>query len=157
MTKYILMSHLSRLTTKEYLSLMKKTISKKKPVPKKIAKEKLRVADDSKNYSFFEDVWSVVRQIPKGRVTSYGAIANYLGTKLSARMVGWAMNAAHEATPGIPAQRVVNRIGMLSGKMHFETPTKMEELLKKDGVKVEKDKVIDFEKRFWDPVKELGF
>ncbi|MEP6846641.1 MAG: MGMT family protein, partial [Panacibacter sp.] len=98
----------------------------------------------------------VARQSPKGRVTSYGAIANYLGAKLSARMVGWAMNGANNAKPKIPAQRVVNRNGMLSGKMHFETPNRMQELLEKEGVRVEKDKVVDFEKRFWDPLKELG-
>src|SRR3954469_8095994 len=136
---------------------MKKTISKKKTTAKKIVKEKLPVKDDSRNYSFFEDVWSVVRQIPKGRVTSYGAIANYLGTKLSARMVGWAMMAAHDLHPPVPAQRVVNRNGMLTGRMHYETPTRMQELLEKDGVKIEKDTVVDFEKRFWDPAKELGF
>lgn len=106
-------------------------------------------------YSFFADVYDVVRQIPKGRVTSYGAIAAYLGTKLSARMVGWAMNAAGTATPKVPAQRVVNRNGLLTGKHHFATPTLMEELLKKDGVKVENDAVVDFKQRFWDPVKEL--
>ena len=100
-------------------------------------------------------MYDVVRQIPKGRVTSYGAIANYLGTKLSARMVGWAMNAATAAKPKVPAQRVVNRNGMLSGKAHFGTPTRMEELLKKDGIKVEKDTVVDFEKKFWNPATEL--
>src|SRR4051794_19853130 len=136
---------------------MKKSVSKKKTVSKKIIKEKLPIKDDSKNFSFYEDVWSVVRQIPKGRVTSYGAIANYLGTKLSARMVGWAMKAAHDLHPPVPAQRVVNRNGMLTGKMHYGTPTRMQELLEKDGVKIEKDMVVDFEKRFWDPVKELGF
>jgi methylated-DNA-protein-cysteine methyltransferase related protein len=109
-----------------------------------------------KEYSFFEDVYDVVRQIPKGRVTSYGAIAAYLGTKLSARMVGWAMNAAHVAKPKVPAQRVVNRNGMLSGKFHFGSPTAMEELLKKDKVLVKSDKVVDFEKIFWDPMKELS-
>ena len=110
----------------------------------------------AKEYSFFQDVYDVVRQIPKGRVTSYGAIAAYLGTKLSARMVGWAMNGAHNVKPKVPAQRVVNRNGMLSGKAHFETPTKMEELLQKDGVAVKNDTVVDFEKRFWDPAVELG-
>lgn len=111
----------------------------------------------AKEYSFFQDVYDVVRQIPKGRVTSYGAIAAYLGTKLSARMVGWAMNGgAHKVKPKVPAQRVVNRNGMLSGKAHFETPTQMEELLKKDGVFVKNDTVVDFEKRFWDPAVELG-
>jgi methylated-DNA-protein-cysteine methyltransferase related protein len=109
-----------------------------------------------KEYSFFSDVFDVVRQIPKGRVTSYGAIAAYLGTKLSARMVGWAMNAAHTAKPKVPAQRVVNRNGMLTGKYHFGTPTLMEELLKKDGVTVKKDTVVDFKKKFWDPITELS-
>lgn len=128
----------------------------KKSAKSKKLNEELRVKDTSKGYTFFEDVWGVARQIPKGRVTSYGAIANYLGTKLSARMVGWAMNAASKAKPKVPAQRVINRNGMLSAKMHFETPTRMQELLEKEGVRVENDKVIDFEKRFWDPLKELG-
>ncbi len=136
---------------------MKKTVSKKRTASKKITREKLPIKDSSKNYSFFEDVWSVVRQVPKGRVTTYGAIGNYLGTKLSARMVGWAMKAAHDLHPPVPAQRVVNRNGMLTGRMHYETPTRMQELLEKDGIKVEKDTVVDFEKRFWDPVKEFGF
>ena len=105
----------------------------------------------AKEYSFFEDVYDVVRQIPKGRVTSYGAIANYLGTKLSARMVGWAMNAATNAKPKVPAQRVVNRNGMLSGKHHFATATLMEELLKKDGITVKDETVVDFKEKFWDP------
>jgi methylated-DNA-protein-cysteine methyltransferase-like protein len=107
-------------------------------------------------YSFFQDVYEVVRQIPKGRVTSYGAIANYLGTKLSARMVGWAMNAAGSAKPKVPAQRVVNRLGILSGKHHFKTPSYMEEMLKKDGVAVKNDTVVDFKKIFWDPATELS-
>ena len=109
-----------------------------------------------KEYSFFEDVYAVVRKIPKGRVTSYGAIANYLGTKMSARMVGWAMNAAHNIKPKVPAHRVVNRNGMLSGKAHFETPTKMQELLEKEGIKIEKETIINFEKHKWDPTKELS-
>ncbi|MBA4197937.1 MAG: cysteine methyltransferase [Chitinophaga sp.] len=111
---------------------------------------------EPKKFSFFDDVYDVVRQIPKGRVTSYGAIANYLGTKLSARMVGWAMNAAGTVKPKVPAQRVVNRNGMLSGKAHFSTPTKMEELLKKDGVNVEKDTVVNFKEIYWDPAIELN-
>ena len=121
---------------------------------KKAAEEKPE--GNPKEYTFFNDVFDVVRQIPKGRVTSYGAIAGYLGTKLSARMVGWAMNAAHSAKPKIPAQRVVNRNGMLTGKYHFKTFTEMEELLKKDGVEVKNDTVVDFKTRFWDPVTELG-
>lgn len=128
----------------------------KKQVKPKNLKKKISPKGESKSYTFFEDVWSVARQIPKGRVTSYGAIANYLGTKLSARMVGWAMNGASKAKPKVPAQRVVNRNGMLSGRMHFETPTRMQELLEKEGIRVEKDKVVDFEKLFWDPLKELG-
>ena len=127
---------------------MKKTIKKSpvKETPKSTVKE----------YTFFADVYDVVRHVPKGKVTSYGAIAAYLGTKLSARMVGWAMNAAHTAKPKVPAQRVVNRNGMLSGKHHFATPNAMEELLKKDGVEVKKDTVVDFKKRFWDPAEELA-
>ncbi|HRI20573.1 MAG TPA: MGMT family protein [Panacibacter sp.] len=119
-------------------------------------KESIPVKDVSKKFTFFEDVWAVARQIPKGRVTSYGAIANYLGAKMSARMVGWAMNAVNNVKPKIPAQRVVNRNGMLSGKMHFATPALMQELLEKEGLKIENDKIVDFEKHFWDPLTELG-
>ena len=105
----------------------------KKKAAKKATKETPK--STTKEYSFFADVYDVVRQVPKGRVTSYGAVAAYLGTKLSARMVGWAMNGAGNAKPKVPAQRVVNRNGMLSGKHHFETSTKMEELLKKMALK----------------------
>ena len=104
--------------------------------------------------TFFNDVYEVVKLIPKGRVTSYGAIAKYLGSAKSSRVVGYAMNAAH-SLPDIPAQRVVNRNGLLTGKHHFATETRMEELLKKDGVKVKDDKVVDFNKVFWDPLVEL--
>lgn len=131
----------------------------KKSKPQKTIKEKLpsaKTASAPKEYSFFQDVYDVVRQVPKGRVTSYGAIAVYLGTKLSARMVGWAMNGAHQVTPKVPAHRVVNRNGILSGKNHFGSPTKMEELLKKEKVDVVDDTVVDFEKKFWDPSLELG-
>ena len=110
-----------------------------------------------KDESFFELVFEVARQIPRGRVTSYGAIANALGTKSSARMVGWAMNGAGRVKPKVPAHRVVNRNGMLSGKHHFGSPTAMENLLKKEKIKVKDDKVVDFEKLFWDPAEELGF
>jgi methylated-DNA-protein-cysteine methyltransferase-like protein len=110
-----------------------------------------------KEESFFELVYEVARQIPKGRVTSYGAIAACLGTKLSARMVGWAMNGAGRIKPKVPAHRVVNRNGMLSGKHHFSPPGSMEKRLKKEGIKVKNDKIVDFEKLFWDPVKEVGF
>ncbi len=125
-------------------------------MPSKKQATKLPKTGKAKEYSFFDDVYDVVRQIPKGRVTSYGAIASYLGTKLSARMVGWAMNGAHNVKPKVPAQRVVNRNGMLTGKAHFATPTQMEELLKKDGVAVKNDTVVDFVKRFWDPAVELA-
>ena len=108
-----------------------------------------------KEESFFEQVFDVVRQIPTGRVTSYGAIAAALGTKLSARMVGWAMNASH-VVKRVPAHRVVNRKGMLSGKMHFAYPEQMQELLEKEGVMVVDDEVQDFEKLFWDPLKEAA-
>jgi methylated-DNA-protein-cysteine methyltransferase-like protein len=109
----------------------------------------------SSQRNFFEDVFDVVRQIPKGRVTNYGAIAKYLGSGLSSRMVGWAMNASHGLHPPIPAQRVVNRNGMLTGKHHFQTPTLMQELLEEDGVAVLNDKVVEFTQRYWDPEKEL--
>lgn len=99
---------------------------------------------------FFHQVYEIVRLIPTGRVTSYGAIAKVLGTPKSSRMVGWAMNASHQ-DPTIPAHRVVNRKGLLTGKMHFKTPTKMEELLRKEGVIVKDDCVQDFNKVFWDP------
>ena len=120
--------------------------------------EKLKAVLPSgkKDSSFFEQVHDVARQIPLGRVTSYGSIAAYLGSKMSARMVGWAMNASFHAHPSVPAHRVVNRNGMLSGKNHFATPTLMEELLKKEKIKVKDDKVVDFEKKFWDPSKELS-
>ena len=116
----------------------------------------LPVKTSTKEYSFFEDVFDVVMQIPKGRVTSYGAIAQYLGTKMSARMVGWAMNASHQSSKNIPAHRVVNRNGMLTGKNHFATPTLMEELLKKEGTIVKSETVVDFKNKFWDPLIELG-
>ena len=110
----------------------------------------------AKTNDFFQNVLDVVRLIPKGRVTSYGAIAKYLGTGGSSRMVGWAMNASHHVKPKVPAHRVVNRNGMLTGKAHFETPTKMQELLAKEKIKVKNETVLDFEKLFWDPVIELG-
>lgn len=105
--------------------------------------------------TFFNDVFEVVKLIPKGRVTSYGAIARYLGAARSSRTVGYAMNAAH-ALPDIPAQRVVNRNGLLTGKHHFSTPTQMQELLEAEGVKVKDDCVVNFNQLFWDPMIELS-
>jgi len=121
---------------------------------KSSAKLKSVLPSGKADSSFFEQVYAVARQIPRGRVTSYGAIAAYLGTKMSARMVGWAMNGAFSQS-GVPAHRVVNRNGMLSGKMHFATPTQMEELLQKEKIKVVDDVIVDFEKKFWDPAVEL--
>ena len=115
---------------------------------------KKRSSEEKPEPNFFQDVYDVVKLIPKGRVTSYGAIARYLGTGMSARMVGWAMNAAH-GEKGVPAHRVVNSQGLLTGKHHFGSATTMQDRLAKDGVKVVKDKVVDFEKRLWDPSKEL--
>jgi methylated-DNA-protein-cysteine methyltransferase-like protein len=120
---------------------------KKRPIAKAKAKKK--------SNNFFGDVYEVVKLIPRGRVTSYGAIGRYLGMKMSARMVGWAMNAAHGVHP-IPAHRVVNSQGLLSGKSHFETPSTMQKRLEKEGIKVANDKILDFEERFWDPSKELA-
>lgn len=100
--------------------------------------------------TFFNSVYQIVKQIPEGRVCTYGIIAELLGTKQSARMVGWAMNAAH-SLPDIPAHRVVNRKGLLTGKHHFGTPTQMQELLEKEGIKVENNQIIDFEKHLWNP------
>ena len=107
------------------------------------------------NKDFFELVYQVVKLIPKGRVTSYGAIGNYLGARKSARMVGWAMNASH-AHLDIPAHRVVNRIGLLTGKFHFENEFTMQEKLESEGITVEKDQIQNFKIIFWDPSKELA-
>lgn len=107
------------------------------------------------NSDFFDQVYQVVRLVPKGRVTTYGAIAAYLGAKMSARIVGYAMNAAGTQKPKVPAHRVVNRNGQLSGKHHFATPFLMQELLEKEKVKVKDDTVQDFKKLFWDPYEEL--
>lgn len=105
--------------------------------------------------NFFEDVYAVVRLVPKGRVTTYGAIAKFLGTGMSARMVGWAMNAAFHQDPPVPAHRVVNRQGMLTGKIHFSPPEKMQKLLEKEGILVINDTILHFEKHFWDPEEHL--
>lgn len=106
------------------------------------------------NKDFFQRVYEVVRLIPSGRVTNYGAIAKYLGAGRSSRMVGWAMNAAH-GLKDVPAHRVVNRIGLLSGAAHFSTPTAMQELLEKEGIQVIENQIVDFKTHFWDPQTEL--
>jgi methylated-DNA-protein-cysteine methyltransferase-like protein len=105
--------------------------------------------------SFYDKVYEVVRLIPPGRVTSYGAIASYLGTAQSSRMVGWAMNNAGLQFPYVPAHRVVNRNGLLTGKRYFGTSTAMQELLEAEGIQVVDDQIIDFEKHFWNPITEL--
>ncbi len=104
---------------------------------------------------FFNQVFEVVKQIPPGKVTSYGAIARYLGTGGSARMVGWAMNASHSHSEFVPAHRVVNRNGLLTGKHHFDNPNAMQELLEAEGFKIEDDQILNFKENFWDPAKEL--
>ena len=109
-----------------------------------------------KDLNFFDKVYEVVRLIPYGRVCSYGIIAEYLGTKGSSRMVGWAMNAAHVQFPPVPAHRVVNRNGLLTGKHHFASPNLMQEMLESEGILVSDDKIIEFKKRLWIPANELS-
>jgi methylated-DNA-protein-cysteine methyltransferase related protein len=104
---------------------------------------------------FFADVMDVVRSIPEGRVTSYGAIARYLGATRSSRLVGYCMNRSHALSPPVPAHRVLNRNGLLTGKHHFATPHRMQELLEAEGVRVVDDRVLDHERLFWDPAVEL--
>ena len=104
----------------------------------------------SNNDNFFERVYEIVRQIPEGKVTSYGAIAKAIGAARSARMVGWAMNASHNLED-VPAHRVVNRIGILSGKHHFEGTNLMQQFLENEGIQVVDNQIIDFEKHFWEP------
>jgi methylated-DNA-protein-cysteine methyltransferase related protein len=105
---------------------------------------------------FFSNVYEVTKLIPFGRVTSYGAIARYLGSGRSARMVGWALNVSHSDKDFIPAHRVVNRNGLLTGKHHFGTSSLMGQLLENEGLIIEDDKIINFKEKFWDPTTELG-
>jgi methylated-DNA-protein-cysteine methyltransferase-like protein len=128
---------------------MKTSRSKKEPPSLPAAGRKKK--DPTDTFSFFERVYEIVRLVPKGRVTTYGTIAEASGLKLTARMVGWAMYAADRANPPIPAHRVVNSSGMLSGKDHFSTPTLMQELLEQEGIIVKKNKIQDFKTVFWDP------
>lgn len=107
------------------------------------------------NFSFADNVYAVVKLIPYGRVTTYGAIAKYLGAPRSSRMVGWALNNCHHISPPLPAHRVVNRNGLLTGKAHFETYNTMCERLISEGIRIENDAVIDMPKLLWDPAKEL--
>lgn len=109
-----------------------------------------------KTLDFFQQVFEVVKLIPEGRVTSYGAVARYLGAARSSRMVGYAMNASHSHKDYVPAHRVVNRLGLLTGKHHFPTPFDMQERLEQEGVSIKNDEIINFEKHFWDPNIELA-
>lgn len=113
------------------------------------------MTSNPKNNNFFDKVYEVARQIPFGKVTSYGAIAEYLGAKRSARMVGWAMNNSHYQEEEIPAHRVVNRKGILTGKHHFEGTNLMQQLLENEGIIVIENQIQNFDKVFWNPSKEL--
>ena len=108
------------------------------------------------NEGFFEKVYAITRLIPYGRVTSYGAIARYIGSGRSARMVGWALNSSHTRPDFIPAHRVVNRNGLLTGKHHFGNSSTMRQLLENEGFIIEDDQIVNFGERFWDPRRELG-
>lgn len=108
-----------------------------------------------KQRNFFQEVHEVVRLVPTGRVTTYGAIAHYLGARHGARMVGWAMMAAHTADAYVPAHRVVNRNGLLTGRQHYASPTAMQEALEAEGIQVQEDQVVEFKRLFWDPATEL--
>ncbi|MBW7869230.1 MAG: MGMT family protein [Brumimicrobium sp.] len=112
---------------------------------------------NSQTEDFFQRVFEIARLIPKGRVTSYGSIAKVLGTPKSSRMVGWAMNSAHSQKKPVPAHRVVNRNGLLTGKHHFNPPESMQKLLEAEGIRVENDKIVDFKKYFWDPIELIDF
>lgn len=107
------------------------------------------------NEDFFARVYDVVRLIPPGRVTTYGAIARFIGSPQSSRLVGWAMNSSHDNPQNVPAHRVVNRNGMLTGKHHFGQPDIMQRLLEREGISVENDRILEFDRLFWDPYKEL--
>ena len=128
----------------------------KKPPVKRVEAKLPEVKKNDTEYSFFENVYEVARLVPRGRVTTYGAIARYLGTAKSARLVGYAMNGAHGQKPPVPAHRVINRDGLLTGRHHFNPPKAMQENLEKEGIKVKNHQVVDFEKLFWDPAKYLN-
>jgi len=110
---------------------------------------------NSLNEGFFNAVYEVTKKVPYGRITSYGAIARYLGTAGSARMVGWALNSCHSQPDFIPAHRVVNRNGLLTGKRHFGNSTTMQQLLENEGFVIKDDQITNFKEKFWDPTLEL--
>jgi len=107
--------------------------------------------------NIYDAIYDIVRCVPRGRITTYGAVAAAVGLKSGARLVGYAMNNCSNIKPKVPAHRVLNRTGLLTGKHHFDPPGKMQQLLEKEGVKVKDDKVLDFEKVFWDPLQEINF
>lgn len=136
-----------------------KTVKTGKSAASAAGKAKPRVAAEKqkpKAPNFLDTVYQIVRRIPRGRATSYGAIAESAGIRLSARMVGWAMNAAGRANPPVPAHRVVNSKGLLTGKHHFATPTLMQELLENEGITVKDDQIQNFNTVFWDPQEQHG-
>jgi methylated-DNA-protein-cysteine methyltransferase-like protein len=110
----------------------------------------------NRNEGFFQQVYEVVKLVPRGRVTTYGAIASYLGSPGAARMVGWAMNQSHTSKEYVPAHRVVNRNGLLTGKHHFEGTNLMQEMLENEGALIREDRILNMQEMFWDPVQELG-
>lgn len=124
-------------------------------MPKKIIIQDISLPDLPKQNNWYRDVWDVVSQIPKGRVTNYGTIAKFLGNNIGARMVGWAMGNAGNAPTKLPAHRVVNNIGKLTAKNKFGQNREMQNLLEKEGLEIKNDIVVNFKKHFWDPAKEL--
>ena len=114
------------------------------------------MAEKKSKESIYDAIYDVVRSVPKGRVTSYGAVAAAIGAASGARVVGYAMNMCAGVKPKVPAHRVVNRNGMLTGKHHFNPPEQMQKLLEKEGIKIKDDKVVDFNKLYWDPMVELA-
>ena len=122
---------------------------------KKVAKDKIPQIAKTSSSSLYDAIYDVVRAIPKGRVSSYGAVAAAIGAASGARVVGYAMNTCGGVKPKVPAHRVVNRNGMLTGKHHFSPPEKMQQLLEKEGVEIKDDKVVNFTALYWDPIKEL--
>ena len=110
----------------------------------------------TQNRGFFQRVYDVTRMVPFGRVTTYGAIASYLGSPGAARMVGWAMNQCHSSPDYVPAHRVVNRVGLLTGKHHFDGTSLMQEMLENEGAIIKENRIMNMEDMFWDPVQELG-
>ncbi len=144
----------SAVTVAEMAACIALLIMRKSPKAKEEASSKPGAKKKPATPNFLDTVYAIVRKIPRGRATSYGAIAESAGIRLSARMVGWAMNAAGRTSPPVPAHRVVNSKGLLTGKHHFATPTLMQELLENEGIRVENDQIVDFSKIFWDPAEK---